>query len=65
MASPAWCRPELKGTAPGAGTGSAGCSRNAEGSPSEGVTVAPVAAGCAAVLLGAVATGGGRTLSPA
>ena len=46
MTSPAWCRPELKGTVPGAGTGLAGCSQNAVGPASEGVTVTPVAAGC-------------------
>ena len=59
--SPAWCRPESKGTAPGAGAGSTGCSQNEDVPPSEGVTVASVAAGCAAVVPETVP---GRSIHP-
>ena len=47
--SPAWCRPESKGTETGACTGSTGCSQNEEVPPSAGVTMFSAAAGCAAV----------------
>ena len=40
--SPAWCRPESKGTETGARTGSTGCSQNEEVPPSAGVTMFPV-----------------------
>ena len=58
---PAWCGPESKGTETGACTGSTGCSQNEEVPPSAGVTVFPVAAGCAAVVPEAVA---GRSSHP-
>ena len=50
--SPAWCRPESKGTVAGGG-GLAGCSQNEDGPASAGVTLASVAMDCAAVVAGA------------